>query len=53
MDYYLPLLLDGNVPDAGRQVLLDYAGGPDTPITPDKLRGLAYILLASPQYHLA
>ncbi len=53
LDYYLPFLLDGNVPDAGRQVLLDYAGGPDTPITPDKLRGLAYILLASPQYHLA
>ena len=53
LDYYLPFLLDGNVPDAGRQVLLDYAGGADTPITPDKLRGLAYILLASPQYHLA
>jgi uncharacterized protein (DUF1800 family) len=53
LDYYLPFLLDGNVPDAARQVLVDYAGGADAPVTPDKLRGLAYILLASPQFHLA
>jgi Protein of unknown function (DUF1800) len=53
VDYYLPFLLDDNVPDAARQVLYDYAGGSDTTLAPDKLRGLAYILLASPQFHLA
>jgi hypothetical protein len=53
VDYYLPFLLDNNVPDAARQVLYDYAGGADTKIAPDKLRGLVYILLASPQFHLA
>jgi hypothetical protein len=49
----LPLLLDGNIPEEASQVLLDYAGGTDAPLTPDQLRGLAYIILASPQFHLA
>jgi uncharacterized protein (DUF1800 family) len=51
--YYLPLALDDNVSDEARQVLLDYAGGADAPLSPEKLRGLVYLILASPQFHLA
>ncbi len=36
-----------------RQVLLDYAGGADTKLSPDQLRGLVYLILGSPQFHLA
>ena len=53
LDYYLPLVLDDNVPDDARQLLVDYAGGPDAPLSPDQLRSLVYLILASPQFHLA
>ncbi|HXH22328.1 MAG TPA: DUF1800 domain-containing protein [Dehalococcoidia bacterium] len=53
LDYYLPLVLDDNVPEEARRVLLDYAGGPDAPLSPEQLRGLVYLILASPQFHLA
>ena len=50
---YLPLLVDDNLPDGAREVLRDYAGPPDATLSPDVQRGLAYLVLASPQYHLA
>ena len=53
LSYYLPLLLDDNVPEEARQILLDYVGGADASLQADQLRGLAYIILASPQFHLA
>lgn len=53
LSHYLPMLLDDNVPDEARQLMLDYAGGPDARLTPDRLRGLVYLILASPQFHLA
>ena len=53
LDYYLPLLMDDNVPASARQVLLDYAGGEDALLTAAQLRDLVYIMLASPQFHLA
>jgi hypothetical protein len=52
-DHYATFLLDANVPDAARQAVLAYAGGPDAPLTPDTQRDLVYLLLAMPQYHLA
>lgn len=51
--YFLPFLLDDNIPEGARQVLLEYAGGPDEALTPEQLRGLAYLVLASPQFHLS
>ena len=45
--------MDDNVPEAGRQVLFDYVGGPDALLTRVQLRDLVYIMLASPQFHLA
>jgi uncharacterized protein (DUF1800 family) len=51
--YYLPFVLDDNVPAEARQVLAEYAGGEETEITPEQLRGLAYLVLGSPQFHLA
>jgi hypothetical protein len=33
--------------------MADFAGGEDAPLTSDKLRGLAYLVLGSPQFHLA
>jgi uncharacterized protein (DUF1800 family) len=51
--HYLPLLLDDNVSKPARQVLLDYAGGPNARLTPETLRGLVYLIMASPQYQLA
>ncbi len=53
LDYFLPLVLDGNVSDDARQVLLDYAGGADAPLDADVMRGLIYLVLGSPQFHLA
>ncbi len=50
---YLPLLLDDNLPEEARALLLNYAGPPDAPLTSDVQRCLAYLMLASPQYHLA
>lgn len=50
---YLPLLLDDNLPDEARALLLDYPGSPDATLTPEVQRGLAYLMLASPQYHLS
>jgi uncharacterized protein (DUF1800 family) len=53
LDYYLPMVLDGNIPDQARQVLFDYVGGADAQLSPDQLRSLVYLILASPQFHLA
>jgi len=50
---YLPLLLDDNVPDEQRQTLIEYAGGLDAVLSPEKKQGLVYLLLGSPQFHLA
>jgi uncharacterized protein (DUF1800 family) len=52
-DHYASYLLDANLPDAARQAVLDYAGGPDAALTADTQRDLLYLLLAMPQYHLA
>lgn len=53
LDYFLPFTLDDNIPDGARQVLLEHTGDPEAPLTPDQLRGLAYLVLASPQFHLS
>jgi uncharacterized protein (DUF1800 family) len=53
LDYFLPLVLDDNLPDDAREVLLDYAGGADANISPAQLRGLVYLVLGAPQFHLA
>ena len=52
-DHYATFLLDANLPDAARQAVLDYAGGPDARLTADTQRDLVYLLLAMPQYHLS
>jgi uncharacterized protein (DUF1800 family) len=51
--HYLPFLLDDNLSEAAQKVLLDYAGGPRAKMTPESLRGLVYLVMASPQYQLA
>jgi uncharacterized protein (DUF1800 family) len=51
--HYLPLVLDDNLPEAARQTLLDFAGGPEAVLSDDQLRGLVYLILASPQFHLS
>jgi hypothetical protein len=53
LDYYLPFVLDDNIPDEARALLLEYAGGADAAISEDDLRDLVYLILASPQFHLA
>ncbi|HLF79055.1 MAG TPA: DUF1800 family protein, partial [Dehalococcoidia bacterium] len=53
LDRFLPLLLDDNLSAEARQVLLDYGGGPDANLSPNQLRGLAYLVLGSPQFHLS
>jgi uncharacterized protein (DUF1800 family) len=53
LDHYLPFTVDGVLPDDARQVLLDYAGGADTTLAPEQLRGLVYLALGSPQFHLS
>jgi uncharacterized protein (DUF1800 family) len=53
LDHYLPFVLDDNLPPDARQVLVDYAGGPDAQLDADRLRSLVYLVLASPQFHLA
>jgi uncharacterized protein (DUF1800 family) len=51
--HFLPLALDDNVSPETRQVLLDYAGGPDVQVSPEQLRGIVYLILGSPQFHLS
>jgi uncharacterized protein (DUF1800 family) len=51
--HFLPLALDDNLPAAARRVLIEHAGGEDAPLTPEGLRGLAYLVLASPQFQLS
>jgi uncharacterized protein (DUF1800 family) len=53
LDHYLPLALDDNVSDDTRRVLLDYAGAPDAQLSTEQLRGLVYLILGSPQFHLS
>jgi len=50
---YLPLLLDDNIPDGARDVMVEYAGGSETTLTAERLRGLVYLILGAPQFHLA
>src|SRR5205814_2481712 len=40
LGYFLPLVLDDNISPEMRQLLVDYAGGADATLTPEKLRGL-------------
>lgn len=51
--HFLPLALDDNIAPETRQVLLDYAGGPDVQLSAEQLRGLVYLVLGSPQFHLS
>jgi uncharacterized protein (DUF1800 family) len=51
IEHYLPFLLDDNIPADARQTLLDYAG--DGELAPERLRGLVYLVLGSPQFHLS
>ena len=51
--HYLPFILDDNIPEESRQLLAGYAGGPETPLSSEQLRGLVYLILASPQFHLS
>jgi uncharacterized protein (DUF1800 family) len=53
LERFLPLLLDDNLSPEARQVLLDYSGGPGATLSPNQLRGLAYLVLGSPQFHLS
>jgi uncharacterized protein (DUF1800 family) len=63
VDFFLDLLVDGQVRAPQRQVLLDYVnegslwkGVPakeSEPAVDRKLRGLVYLILASPEYQLA
>ena len=53
LDYYLPLAVDGNLPREGYEVLTKYAGGSRAPLTAESLRGLVYLVLGSPQFHLS
>ena len=52
LSYYLPFVLDDILPDEAREVLLEHAGGPRALLNADKLRGLVYLILASPQNQL-
>jgi uncharacterized protein (DUF1800 family) len=51
--HFLPLALDDNIAPEARQVLLDYAGGPDAQLSTEQLRGLVYLVLGSPQFQLS
>jgi uncharacterized protein (DUF1800 family) len=52
--HYLPLVLDDNLPPDARAALLEYAGGDqEAALSADQLRGLAYLIFASPQFHLS
>ncbi|HWC28491.1 MAG TPA: DUF1800 domain-containing protein [Dehalococcoidia bacterium] len=53
LDYYLPFLLDGNVSPEAQAVLAEFAGGADVALTPERFRGLVYLVLGAPQFHLA
>jgi uncharacterized protein (DUF1800 family) len=53
LDHYLPLILDDFLPEPISQVILDFAGGPDTPLTAEQLRAVVYLIFATPHYHLA
>jgi hypothetical protein len=63
VDFFLELLLDGQIRPAQRQALVDYMkdgnlwkGQPARdadPAVDRKLRGLLYLILASPEYQLA
>ncbi len=54
VDYFAELFLDGDLPAASRAALLDYArnGGASPGAADRTVRGLAYLVLASPLYQL-
>jgi uncharacterized protein (DUF1800 family) len=51
--YYLPLVLDDNLPAEATAALIEFSGGPDATLSPEQLRGLVYLVLGSPQFHLS
>jgi len=53
LDHYLPLVLDDNLPPEARSLFVEFAGGADRPLSPEQLRDLVYLILASPQFHLS
>jgi hypothetical protein len=53
LDRYLPLVLDDNIRPEARRLLLEYAGGGAAALTPESLRDLVYLVLASPEFHLS
>jgi hypothetical protein len=53
LGYYLPHMLDDNLPRQARDFLIEYAGGQRALLNADSLRGLVYLLLASPMFQLA
>ncbi len=53
LDHYLPLVLDDNLPPEVRSLFVEFAGGADRPLSPEQLRDLVYLILASPQFHLS
>ena len=53
LSHFLPMLLDDNVSQATRNVFLDYAGASGGELTSDALRGLVYLILGSPEFHLS
>ena len=60
VDYFISVLLDGNMPPQEREILVEYVRGLDTQPSgtgktteDEKLRSLVYLVLASPDYQLA
>ncbi len=53
LGHYLPMALDDNLSPEARSVLREYAGGLEAQLSPHQLRGLVYLILASPQFHLS
>jgi uncharacterized protein (DUF1800 family) len=53
LSHYLPFVVDDGLPDDARRVLVDYAGGAQAALSPERLRGLVYLVLGSPQFHLS
>ncbi|MEO6457207.1 MAG: DUF1800 domain-containing protein [Chloroflexia bacterium] len=53
VDYFLSILLQGDVPPAYRSTLINYMGKPGTPQQWDgKLRGLVRLIMSSPIYQM-
>jgi hypothetical protein len=53
LSHYLPFVVDDALPDDARNALLDYSGGGNAELSAAQLRGLVYLVLGSPQFHLS